>query len=117
MKFKVPSKEEYKTAFQNLEDEISAGELKMLKANYDAPERTITAEIMSEAMGYASFGGANLQYGKLAGKLGRQLNLNPDCKVVILCELVEPKTQGDNVHWLWVMRPEVAQALKELNWV
>ncbi len=117
MKLQVPSKDEYKTAFQNLEAEISADELKMLKANYDAPERTITAEIMSEAMGYASFGGANLQYGKLAGKLCSQLNLNPEYKVEVLCKFVAPKAQGDNIHWLWIMRPEVAQALKELNWV
>jgi hypothetical protein len=117
MKLQIPSVEEYKNAFENLEPEISADELKMLKANYDAPERTITAEIMSEAMNYASFGGANLQYGKLGGKLCRYLNLNPKFKIEVLCDFIAPKAQGDNVHWLWVMRPEVAQALKELGWV
>jgi hypothetical protein len=116
MKFKAPSVGEYKTAFTNIKSEISKAELKMLKANYEAPERIITAEIMSEIMGYANHGGANLQYGRLGGKLCRQLNLDLEYKVLSLVKFVNPMEQG-NVHLLWIMRPEAAQALKELGWI
>lgn len=116
MKIKIPSIEEYKTAFESIKSEINANDLKMLKANYDAPEHTISAEIMSEIMGYATHDGANLRYGTLGSKLCRQLNLNPKFKVEAICNIVKPGVR-DNIHWLWIMRSEVVQALKELRWV
>jgi 5-methylcytosine-specific restriction protein A len=117
MKIWIPCVDEFARAFAELGDQLSENERRILKIHYDASGRIITAEILAEAMGYASFGGANLQYGRLAAKLCRQLDANPEFKSQILCTFVAPFEDKDNVHWLWIMRPEVAEALEKLQWV
>lgn len=112
----VPSVEKYKAALEMLEDELCDSDLKMLKIHYARPAHTLSATDMAEAMGYANYGAANLRYGRLGGRLCEQLNVSLKYKVNALCSFVKPNTQG-NEYWLWVMRPEVVQALEELGWV
>lgn len=110
-----PSAKDYKTAFEMIEDELRACDLKMLRIHYARPAHTLTAGDMAEAMGYRNYQSANLHYGRLGGLLCRQLNLSCRQKVEALCSFVEPNTVG-NSHWLWVMLPEVVQALEALGW-
>lgn len=114
---KIPKITDYMTAFAEIRNLLSDDEIRMLKIHHNSPEHTTTAEIMSEAMGYVNYGGANLQYGRLAGKLCNHLNVKSEFKLEILCNFVPPFEHGDNVHWLWVMRPEVVEALERLGWV
>lgn len=112
----VPSVERYKAAFEMFEDELCDSDLKMLKIHYECPAHTLSATDMAEAMGYANYGAANLRYEKLGGRLCEQLNVSMKYKVNALCSFVKPNTQ-DNEYWLWVMHPQVVQALEELGWV
>jgi hypothetical protein len=54
---------EYMAAFRRLQ--IAPHHLKMLQANYYAPDKTLTATMMARAMGYHNYNAANLHYGKI----------------------------------------------------
>ena len=64
-------------------------------------------------MGYKGHSGANLHYGRLAGLVGEQLNYNPEPEKLGTLVLFEHKGN----EWHWIMREEVAGALKSLGWV
>lgn len=107
---------EYKAALALLEDEMPPKHRLMLEAHYRAPGRRLTARKLAEKVGYASFGAVNLQYGTLARKICDILGLRLRYHVLVLAKFVTPKTGLDR-EILWVMRPELAQALEELQWV
>jgi len=87
---------------------------RMLQAHYHAPDRTLTATQMAKAVGYPSFGSANLHYGKLGRIIGEALGWTPlpDPIVGVLAEFEKPKRE-----WNWIMRSTVALALEQLGWV
>jgi hypothetical protein len=115
---RLPAIAEYVTALRAVESEISEKQRAMLRAHHASPARTISATRLAEAVGFESFNGVNLQYGLLADKIARQLavDLTDHANVGILVEFVDPGYAA-NEHWLWVMRPNVAQALEDLGWV
>jgi hypothetical protein len=88
-------------------------DLEMLKAHYDAPERTITATQMAGALGFDSYGGANLHYGILAGRVGKRLKLKPNTSLFVLVTFDWP--EGGECKW--IMRRQIAKALELLGWV
>lgn len=108
--------EAYKAAFSILEEEMPVKHRLMLELHYHAPKRTVTARSLAESVGYAHYGAVNLQYGTLARKvceiLGQQLKYH----VLVLVEFVVPEI-GTDRDLRWIMRPEVARALEELQWV
>jgi len=114
---RLPTVAEYVTAFRAIEPEITEKQHEMLRVHHAAPARTMSATRLAEAVGFENFNGVNLQYGKLADKLARQLALDlaDHVHVGILVEFVDPG-HAANEHWLWVMRPNVAQALEDLGW-
>lgn len=67
--------DEYVTAFNQLT--VALHHMRMLQANYHAPNRTLTATQMSKAMGYPNFNTANLHYGKLGRLVAEQLGWAP----------------------------------------
>jgi 5-methylcytosine-specific restriction protein A len=108
--------DEYLEAFRRLS--IAPHHIKMLQAHYYSANRTMTATQMATAMGYRNHNAANLHYGKLGKLVGKQLGWNPTTEeaqgadaVYILAEFRKPGR-----YWLWVMRREVAQAIKKLGW-
>jgi predicted HNH restriction endonuclease len=103
--------DDYADAFRQLN--IAQYHMRMLQAHYYAPDRTLTATQMSKAMGYLHFKAANLHYGRLGRLVGEKLGYYPLPKqtVNVLVEFEKPGKE-----WLWIMRPEVAQALETLGW-
>src|SRR3990172_2675103 len=108
--------EDYITALRNLN--ISPHHIKMIQAHYYAPDRTMTASQMAKAMGYHNHNAANLHYGKFGRLVGNAFGWDPTAEesqgadaVYILAELKKPGR-----YWLWIMRPEVAQAIEKLRW-
>lgn len=67
---------------------------------------------MSNAMGYATFGGANLHYGTLGRLVGELLGWHPETALYVLVEFDKPHRE-----WWWIMRPQVAEAIEEVGWV
>ena len=112
----VPTAAEYEKAFRVIEQELPKNAISMLCIHYDAPNHTLTASEMAAAMNYANYGAANLQYGKLGALLGNALDFRLRYGVNMLCHFVQPGAVG-NAHWLWIMWPQVAEALCNLGWV
>jgi len=110
-----PSTQEYQNALENIFKHISEKQFHLLINHYKAPNHTITAEQLGKTVGY-TYRGTNSQYGQLASllcmKLGRDINSD---KVYILLTTNYPKTK--NVHRLLTLRPQVVQAIINLNWI
>jgi hypothetical protein len=114
---RLPTVAEYVTAFRAVQAKITDKQHEMLRVHHAAPARTISASRLAEAVGFENWTAANLQYGLLAGRLNDQLALNlaEHARVGVLVDFVDPGYAA-NEHWLWVMRPNVAQALEDLKW-
>ena len=70
---------------------------------------------IAEAMGWKSFSSANVHYGRLAQLVGEEMGFKVDGAFLsALGTFVAPEEPGD--HWLIIMRPQVAEALKQLGW-
>lgn len=109
-----PTVEEYKHALLEHSSDMPHKHLEMLKVHYHAPRRTVTAAQLAKRVGYKNYNAANLQYGTLAGKLSEILNRHYDFNIRLL---VTFRSNAIIEQVPWVMRPEVAQALEELDWV
>ncbi|MEW7866891.1 hypothetical protein [Aeromonas diversa] len=125
--FMMATKEDFKNGLLKLRDKgrfRNTQYLNILKAQAKSKNFTITATQIAEHVGYANYNAANLQYGKLGHELAEVLGYTP------------PKRSNGETMWFWtlstgneaskdaidghyefVMRPELAAALKEMNWV
>ena len=122
----IASREEFQNALLTVRDrhKIKESQLKMLRCQYAAPNHTISAGGLSSAMGFEKVTTGNLQYAAFAHLVADVLGYQA------------PKTKGHGPQWWttfslgradpeqttagqfeWVMRPELAEALKEMNWV
>lgn len=108
----APSAEMYISAFRKLGN-ISDTQIQMLRLHFNAPNRTISAAQMAHAVGYVHYSVANAQYGRLGRMIGERLEFNPTPER--LGTLVIFRKQQS--EWHWILRPQVAQALKSLGWV
>ena len=111
----VRSVEEYKAAFEMIQDEMTQKQHEMLTEHYKSSCHITTATDLAAAVEYSGAGGTKLQYGRLGSMVSNALGLGP-LGVITLALMVPPN--GFAVReWLWVMRANVAQALEELGWV
>lgn len=112
MKEPTYTTDDYTTAFRHVA--VAPHHMRMLKAHYYAPNRTLTATQMSKALGYPKYTAANLHYGKLGRLVGERLAWQPlpDQTVFVLVTFEKPGRE-----WHWIMRPAVVEALEQLRWV
>ena len=108
------SKAEFKRALE-LIGPPGGRQLRFLQAHYSSPGRASTATKLAWAAGYKNFNALNLQYGTLARRVGEALGIN-GATLGLLLEFIEPYSLT-NEHWILLMRPELADALRELRWV
>lgn len=109
--------DDYVRAFDAIRDDIGDLQRQMLRAHFSAPDRSVTARQLATAVGLSSFNAANLHYGKLGRLLFSVLGKPAGAdNIFILAELIPPG-ERNNKEWLWVMRPQVAQALQLLGFV
>lgn len=64
--------EEYKKALQNIK--ITDSQMLMLKAHYEALNKSITFQELAKIAGYDDYTGANAQYGALGHLIGDAVN-------------------------------------------
>jgi hypothetical protein len=92
-------------------------QLKFLRAHYSAHKRALNMRKLAAAAGYRSYGGVNLQYGKLADRIARVLNhRTPPTAVFLLVEFIPPR-QASNAEYILVMRSAFARGLELAGWV
>lgn len=122
----VATKEEFQQALLKLRDKSrfrNTKYLDLLKAQYSSPNHTITATKLAEAVGYANYNAANLQYGSLGHELAEVLGYTPPERsngepiwfwTISTGNDVESDPSG---HYEFVMRPELVEALEGMRWV
>jgi hypothetical protein len=111
-----PSSGEYTRALTTILPELNDGQRRCLWEHCRAPGRTITARQLAAAVGYAEYRAVNLQYGGLASRLCKELNvtINGDALFVLAFFAHDPDFEGG--EGLLVMRPQMARALELLGW-
>lgn len=92
----------------------------MIRAHYRAPDHRITATLLADAAGYASYSPANLHYGTIGRllyeELPMELPVRKDGSLIYTYMLaVAGDKSGPEEHWVWQMRPEVAAAVEVLG--
>jgi hypothetical protein len=114
----LPTVDDYARALLACEPTITVKQRELLRLHHAAPARVASATRLAELVGYDGYTGVNLQYGKLAAAIGDALGIRVDPRVAVglLVEFVSPDFV-ENAHWLWVLRPNVAQALEQIGWV
>jgi hypothetical protein len=113
---RLPTVAEYITAFRAIEQKMTPNQRRLLIAHHAAQGRVMSATRLAECVGFESHTAANLQYGILARQVAEQLAMEvPGVDVGILVDFVDPGRVA-NEHYLWVMRPNVAQAIEDLGW-
>ncbi len=110
------SVEEYKIA---LRSRLSSTDRKMLQLNYEAPNKTVTASLMTQGMGWKGKNAGSLHYGRLGQKLAKALHyqMKPysDGKVYDIHILADFNSKKGFIEWiLW---ENLATALEELGLV
>ncbi|NEU81235.1 DUF262 domain-containing protein [Nostoc sp. UIC 10630] len=124
-----PAVDDYKQAFIAISSQLTDSHKRMLKAHYHAPGQIITATELAEAAGYEHFGGANLQYARIAELIANYLNYSPRQHddsgkpfwSLMLASgywktLENPEITSQR-EWHWQLREQVSQALEDLSWV
>ena len=104
---------EYQKAFIVLRKEMTELDLQILKAHYESPNYVSSAKELAKQVRTKNFNAINLRYGLLADKFLEffHFNLTESVKINIFVSLKKDKDE-----WVWTLRPQVALALKQLNW-
>lgn len=123
----IASVEKYKQALLKLRDNkkfSTTKYLEMIRAQYYSKDHTITSTQIAEDVGFKNYNASNLQYGKMAHEVADYLNFKPENAsyghpmwFFTLSTYNEEKTDNDDGHFEFIMRPELIQALEEMNWV
>lgn len=115
-----PEVSECVRAFQKILADLPDSYLAMLRAHYQAKDKTITTTQLAQAGNYQNWNAAALHYGLLGKRLHEYLPIElptrPDGSEIMTFTLA---TAGDLTedegHWQWVMRPEVSAAIESLG--
>ena len=103
--------EDYIGALATLHNQMSEIDLLMLRVNYESLNHTTSATQLANRVGFRGFEAANLRYGSLAAKFCDYFQLHPRIKLSALVEFERPSQE-----WLWIMRPQLVEAIHELGW-
>ncbi len=112
--------EDYQLALLEIRGRMSKSQFQLLKAQYAAPHKTVTAPQLARAVGYTYFSPANLHYGKLGRLLSEVIGRTPRTQVdgrTVNWWAVLSTGIDDPAGFQWVMHPQLAEALERLGWV
>lgn len=92
-----------------------------LRAHSRSKGRAMNMRSIAKAAPYKSYRAANLQYGLLAERIGRNLG-RKNAGMTLLVDFIPPKHKSpDNIsndEWILVMRPNFAKALRRVpGWI
>lgn len=115
-----PTEEQYVKAFQRILGDLNDNYVAMLAAHYHAEDQTISATELADAAGYKDYGAANLHYGAIGRYLYEELPVELPTRadgthIYTFALATEGDRTGDEAHWQWTLRPEVAIAIERLG--
>jgi len=117
--FEPATTEEYVEAFLSSRSEISDKQLEVLRAQYAAPDKTVTASELADAVGYDHFLPANSLYGSIGHLLADELGRKPKRQTEQFKHWWSVLSTGESGRdgFEWTMRLQVAEALEKLGLV
>lgn len=83
----------------------------MLQIHLSAPGKSLTARQLAKAIGFSNWNAANLQYGTFAGKLRKELQVEPEQNLHVIATFLKQP----NEEWQWQLRPNFVAALIEFG--
>ncbi len=113
---KTFSVKKMKSALLAIEHEMTPQQRQMLMTHYAAKDRTASMEQIARFGDYSSYSAANIQYGRLAGKIAEQLGYRSPGNQTYTIATHIPERNAKN-HHQWRMDDTVAKALEQLGWV
>ena len=119
----IATRDQFREALLAVRQAMTDTQLEMLRAHCRAPNSTISASSMAEALSLSSVGVANSQYGKFAQRIADALHYTPsqrpDGKIRWWSALAyghEGSDESRNGNFKWIMRPELVAALQSMKW-
>lgn len=112
----VPTAAAYRAGLLAVRHHMTKNQFRMLRHHFLSPEGSATQRQLSVAVGYANYGGANLQYGLFAGKLADAMGIEVNGDLVYLLSTFRSEAKVEEGEVQLVMRPEVRSALDGLGW-
>jgi hypothetical protein len=111
----IPTANQFLRAFERVLPDANEAQLRMLRAHFKAPDYTLTASQLAKAAKYKNYSGANLHYGKLAGKLCDELHWRDRTRWNVE-HLAEPAPRSSKGQVRLTLRPAVVSALRQYGW-
>ena len=117
----VADADDFKKAILAAKGKFFPGAPDILRFQFLAPDRTVTAAEIAAQMKYKDWSAANLWYGKLGQLIAEALNYAPAKRAKGKAKFWSTISTGggpqeDTEHFRYVMRPEFAQAIIDLGW-
>ena len=114
-----PTQASYVATINAIRDQLGDRELEVLRFQFQHPGRAVTSQDIRDHFGYSSIGASNLLYGKLGSKFATQLPIETETPDSSRTRYWRALSTGDGSgdHFIWIMRPELANALVETNLV
>jgi hypothetical protein len=115
---RVPSTAQYAAALESILDELSQGDVELLRHQASLPDHTMTAADVAEVYGSNSYQAGNLRYGKLGSRLNEALGgdltpARPNGRHHYWALLAQGET-GSSGLFEWTMRQPLVEAIREV---
>lgn len=115
----LPAQSDYVNAINGIHDSLSDRGLKVLRFQFQQPGRAVTSQDIRDHFGYSSIGASNLLYGNLGKQFAAALPMQTEPEGSSRTRYWKALATGDGSgeHFIWIMRPELANALVQTNLV
>jgi len=114
-----PTQSDYVNAINEIRESLSERSLKILRFQFQQPGRAVTSQDIRDHLGYNSIGASNLLYGKLGKQFAVALPMQTEPEDSSRSRYWKALATGDGSgeHFIWIMRPELANALVQTSLV
>lgn len=120
----IATAEKYKQALLALRDKnLPDSHFRMLRDQGRSPGSALTAIQLAEAAGFKNYNATNLQYGTLASNVGALIGYHPEKRpdgsdiAWPALSFTDGAGEPETGHFVFIMQPELLEALKEMRWV
>ena len=114
-----PPQSRYVAAIEAIRNKLGEQGKTILRFQFERPGRAVTSQDIRDHLGCSSIGRSNLVYGSLGKKLAVALPMQTEPEGAKRTRYWKSISTGDGSgdHFIWIMRPELANALVETGLV
>jgi hypothetical protein len=107
----------FEAALQEVEPAMTPPQREMLRGHANAQDQELSMQEIAEHGGYADYATANIQYGRLGRLFSQALGIDAEQltnKVQAICFSAGRSDEAG--HFVWRLRPQLAEALYRAGW-